>query len=337
MSRRSFVAGMAGLAAFGVAGCTARGASTSSGSTSMSSEPAPSSSDNREANTDASRLQSGEAQKPEAVARTVTLNSGYEMPAFGLGTWTLSSDIAESSTYAALACGYRLVDTAEYYGNEDGVGRAIAHAAADGIAAREDVFVTSKIAPSGERDYDAAVDARLERLGLDYLDLLLVHQQGAGDEALYQALERAVDAGKVRSIGISNFYTSADFDRIADAARVKPAVVQNENHIRCQGAEHRAYAAGIGAFVESYYPLGGRAHVREHLTEETIARIAQERGATPAQVILRWHLQSGYIAIPGSSDPAHIQKNAGALDIELSDADMQAIAALDTSRRYENW
>ena len=337
ISRRSFIVGMAGFAAFGVAGCTARGTGTSLGSAMMPSEPVSSSSESREAETNESQSRGGAVQVPEAAARTITLNSGYEMPAFGLGTWTLGSDIAESSTYAALVCGYRLVDTAEYYGNENGVGRAIARAAADGVVAREDVFVTSKIAPSGERDYDAAVDARLDRLGLDYLDLLLVHQQGAGDEALYQALERAVDAGKVRSIGISNFYTTADFDRIADSARVKPAVVQNENHIRCQGAELRAHAAGIGAFVESYYPLGGRAHVREHLTDETIVRIAQEHGATPAQVILGWHLQAGYIAIPGSSDPVHIQENAGALGIELSDADMQAIAALDTGRRYENW
>ena len=208
----------------------------------------------------------------------------------------------------------------------------------DGVVSREDVFVTSKVSPGSYADPAPSIDASLARLGLDYLDLMLIHQPGSDDAGVYRAMEGALAAGKLRSIGVSNYYTPAALDEVLAYASVPPAVVQNENHLYYQNAGFQAYAAdACGAVVESWYPLGGRAHVAELLADETVAAISAGRGATPAQVILRWHVQSGYVAIPGSSDAAHIAENLAALDVEFGAGDMAAIAALDRQRRFAGW
>ncbi len=267
----------------------------------------------------------------------VTLNSGYAMPVIGLGTWTLSDEQAEASVYAALKTGMRLIDTARYYGNEAGVGRGIRRAIGDGFVSREEIFVTSKIMPG---DYDRAargIDDSLRDLGLDYVDLMLIHQPGWNDEAVYRALEQAVGEGKVRSIGISNYYTPKAVEEILSFAKIMPAVIQNENHLYYQNKELQEYVRQYGIAVESWYPFGGRGHTQEHFADETIVGIAEAHGKTPAQIILRWQLQDGYVAIPGSSNPEHIAENYDVFDFELTSAEMEQIRQLDRHERYENW
>lgn len=267
----------------------------------------------------------------------VTLNSGYKMPTLGLGTWTLSDNQSETCVYNALKVGYRLIDTARYYGNEVGVGRGIRKAIADGIVKREEVFVTSKIMPSNYNAPDKAIDESIKALGIDYIDLMLIHQPGYHDEEVYKALERAVKAGKVRSIGISNYYTQQDFERINKIAEITPAVVQNENHIYYQNNALQEYLKRYGTVVESWYPFGGRGHTKETFNNETVKSIAAAHKKTPAQVVLRWHLQAGYITIPGSANLKHIEENFHVFDFELTDSEMQAITALNKNRRYESW
>ena len=270
-------------------------------------------------------------------SKTVKLNSGYEMPILGLGTWTLSNEEAENSVYHALKDGFRLIDTARYYQCETGVGKGIKKAVEEGIVKREDVFVTSKIMPS---DYERAaqgINDSLRDLGLDYIDLMLIHQPGSNDEAVYKAMEQAVRDGKVRSIGISNYYTPEAFDEVMSYAQIPPAVIQNENHIYYQNTALQEYVRKYGVVVESWYPFGGRGHTSENFNNETVTAIAKSHGKTSAQVILRWHLQAGYIAIPGSSNPDHIAENYRIFDFELTDDEMRQIAAVNKNQRYENW
>lgn len=267
----------------------------------------------------------------------MTLNSGYSMPVIGLGTWTLSDDQAEASVYAALKTGMRLIDTARYYGNEVGVGRGIRRAINDGIVTREEIFVTSKIMPS---DYDRAsqgINNSLRDLGLDYVDLMLIHQPGWNDEGVYRALEQAARDGKVRSIGISNYYTPEALEEILSFAEIMPAVIQNENHLYYQNKALQGYAQQYGIVVESWYPFGGRGHTGEHFSNETIVQIANVHGKTPAQIILRWQIQDGYITIPGSSNPDHIAENFRVFDFELNEQEMEKIRSIDRQTRYESW
>lgn len=269
--------------------------------------------------------------------RAVLLNSGYAMPIIGLGTWTLDNDQAETSVYAALKCGMRLIDTARYYGCEAGVGRGLRRAIDEGIVTRGEVFVTSKIMPS---DYERAargIDDSLRDMGLAYVDLMLIHQPGRNDEAVYRAMEQAVRDGKVRSIGISNHYTREAVEEVLSYAGIMPAVIQNENHLYYQNTDLQAYAGQYGIVIEGWYPFGGRGHTAEHFGNETVARIADAHDKSPAQVILRWQLQAGFIAIPGSSNPDHIAENYDIFDFELTEEEMWRMKELNRSQRYENW
>ena len=268
-------------------------------------------------------------------ADTVALNSGYTMPTIGFGTWTLDDTAAEDCVYYALKVGYRLIDTARYYRNEVGVGKGIRRAIDDGIATREEIFVTSKILPGNSPD--AEIDKSLKLLGLDYVDLMLIHQPGYNDAEAYRALERAVHAGKIRSIGISNYYTPRDFDRIRNAATIVPAVVQNENHPYYQNVELKAYVAQFGTVIESWYPLGGRGNTQEVFSNETIQQLAKKYSKSPAQIVLRWQFQDGYIAIPGSKNKAHIAENFNIFDFRLTADEMELMRGLNRNRRYENW
>ena len=274
----------------------------------------------------------------EKLPQTVKLNSGYEMPILGLGTWTLTGKTCENAVYTAIKCGYRLIDTAKYYGNEESVGRGVRRAIHDGIANRDEIFITTKIVP-WSRNPSADIDDSLRKLGTDYIDLCLLHQHGSDkdDDAVYQAMIKAVKSGKIRSIGISNFYTDKTAARFIDKFEITPAIVQNENHLMYHSESLRLWCGRHDIYIESYYPFGGRGHVKEHLQNAVVTRIAKQHGKTAAQIILRWHLQAGYIAIPGSSNPDHIRQNFAVWDWELSDSDMAALEALNTGKRYENW
>ena len=272
-----------------------------------------------------------------ALVPCVKLNSGYEMPVLGLGTWTLDNVTAERAVYEAIRLGYRLIDTARYYGNEKGVGQGVRRAISEGLIKREEIFVTSKIVPGFFLDPDKAIDESNKTLGLGYIDLMLIHQPGHGDEELYKALERGVKAGKIKSIGISNYYWPEDFERIKKIASITPAVVQNENHIYYQNKSLQKYLERYGVFIESWYPFGGRGHTRENFNNESVKKIAAAHGKTPAQIILRWQVQDGYITIPGSSNPAHIAENINIFDFELTPAELKTLQALNENRRYESW
>ena len=265
----------------------------------------------------------------------VTLNDGSKMPVFGFGTWTLSDSQAEELVYTAIKAGYRLIDTARYYRNESGVGRGVRRAISEGLLKREDVFITSKLIPG--YNPDEAIDDSNKTLGLDYIDLMLIHQPGYNDEEVYKALERAVNSGKVKSIGISNYYTPEEFERINRIASITPAIVQNENHIFYQNNDLKKYLERYGTVIESWYPLGGRGNTHELFNNEAVRKIAASHGKTAAQVIIRWHIQAGYIAIPGSKNPEHIRENINVFDFALTDNDMNIIAGLNQNKRFEVW
>ena len=269
--------------------------------------------------------------------KSVMLNSGYLMPIIGLGTWTLNDDEAENCVYAALKSGIRLIDTARYYGNEKGVGRGLQKAIDEGIVTREEVFITSKIYGGNYERAKGIINDALQDLNTDYIDLLLIHQPGADDEGVYRAMEDAVHDGRLRSIGISNYYTREQVDEVLSFASILPAVIQNENHIFYQNKALQKYARQYGIVIESWYPFGGRGHTSENFNHETITRIARNHNVTSAQVILRWQIQDGYIAIPGSSNADHIRENFDIFSFELSEEEMQEIREIDAQRRYENW
>ena len=271
-------------------------------------------------------------------AKMVKLNSGYEMPTLGLGTWTLTGQVCEDAVYAALKSGYRLIDTAKYYGNESEVGKAVARAISDGICKREEIFITTKLLPwSSNPDRD--IEDSLQELGVSYIDLCLLHQHGSasGDDAVYNSMIRAVKGGRVRSIGISNFYTGKAVSHFINDFEIPPAVIQNENHLKYQNSSLKNWAAKKGIFIESYYPFGGRGHTAEHLKNPQVLEIANKHNKAAAQVIVRWHLQEGYIAIPGSSNSSHIAENFDIWDFQLSDSEMKELSKLNTGKRYENW
>ena len=270
--------------------------------------------------------------------KTVTLNSGHAMPILGLGTYALSDSEAENSVYWALKAGARLIDTAKIYDNEEAVGKGLKKAIDEGIVTREDVFVTTKMWTSDYDDGDAAIDASLKRLGLDYVDLMILHHsQPENDVNAYQALERGVKAGKLRSIGLSNYYEPDDFDRLVKATSIKPALLQNETHPYHQSGKMKDHIARYGTVLESWFPLGGRGNTKTLLNDETIKAIASAHGVSSAQVIIRWHLQAGNVCIPGSSSEKHIKENNDVWHFELTEDEMNRMTKLEKDERFANF
>ena len=265
----------------------------------------------------------------------IKLNSGYTMPVLGFGTWRLDEYTAPKTVYQALKAGYRLIDTAKYYHNEYDVGKGIMKAIGEGICKREDIFITTKLLPIKSHNAELYIESSLAELNTKYIDLLLIHQPGMEDETVYKIILAAKNAGKVRSIGISNYYTPQNFERMNKI--FTPAVLQNENHIFFQNTAMQNYVKKFGTVMESWYPFGGYDHAKQILENTTIVEIAIAHKKTPAQIILRWQIQAGYITILGSSNPAHIEENFNIFDFELSAEDMKKIASLNKNRRFENW
>ena len=261
---------------------------------------------------------------------TVLLNSGYTMPIMGLGTYSLSDEECYASVTALLEAGGRLIDTAYMYHNEAAVGRAVR----DSGVPREEVFVITKLYPTQFADADAAIDAALEKLDIGYIDLMLLHHPGVGDVEAYKAMERAVVAGKIRSIGLSNWYVE-ELEAFLPQVDTVPALVQNEIHPYYQEQDVVPYIQSHGIVMQGWYPFGGRGHTAELLGDEVIVDIAEAHGVTAAQVILRWNLQRGVVVIPGSSDPDHIRENLDILDFSLTEEDMARIAALDRNEKHD--
>lgn len=256
----------------------------------------------------------------------VTLNHGVKMPMAGIGTFLLSPEEAEASVLHALQCGYRLIDTANAYMNEKAVGRAMKKS---GVA-RDYIFLETKLWPSFYEQADA-VEKTLQRLGTDYIDLLLIHQPSGNYLAGYQAMEKAYKEGKVRSIGLSNF-TAEQIQEILNICEVKPAVLQTEVHPYHQENRLKAFLKENGMVAQAWYPLG---HGDKALLEEPLfAQLGKKYGKSAAQIILRWHIQVGNIVIPGSKNPAHIQANFYLFDFELTVDELSAVAALNKNVRY---
>ncbi|MBQ6979338.1 MAG: aldo/keto reductase [Clostridia bacterium] len=270
--------------------------------------------------------------------KTVKLNSGYEMPILGIGTYALSDSQAENSTYWALKAGFRLIDTARIYGNEAGVGRGLKKAIEEGIVTRADVFITTKMWTSDFDNGDAAIDASLQRLDVSYIDLMILHHsQPRNDVKAYQAMERAVATGKLKSIGLSNYYEPSDFDRVVKATTIRPALLQNETHPYHQSGTMKNHIAKYGTVMESWFPLGGRGNTQTLFNNPTISAIAQSHSISSAQVIIRWHLQAGNICIPGSSNENHIIEDYDVWDFELTDEEMARMTALEKDERFADY
>lgn len=256
----------------------------------------------------------------------VTLNNGIKMPMAGIGTFLLTPDEAEASVLSALACGYRLIDTANAYVNEKAVGRAMKKS---GVS-REEIFLETKLWPAFYEQPDA-VEKTLERLDTDYIDLLLIHQPTGNYIAGYKLMEKAYKEGKVKAIGLSNF-SQSQIREILDICEVKPVVLQTEVHPYYQEKKLKDYLKKEGIVIQAWYPLG---HGDKALLEEPLFQeLGKKYGKSSAQIILRWHIQSGNIVIPGSKSPAHIQDNFDLFDFSLTAWEMAQISIMDKNVRY---
>ncbi|WP_269937994.1 aldo/keto reductase [Arthrobacter sp. HY1533] len=260
---------------------------------------------------------------------TITLNNGVAMPQIGFGVFQVPNDETEQAVLAALAAGYRSIDTAAVYGNEEGVGRALA---ASGLP-REELFITSKawIADLGREETLAAYETSLAKLGLDYLDLYLIHWPAPATDAYlesWKALEELLAAGRVRAIGVSNFLPE-HLEKIVALGGSIPAVNQVEIHPALQQHDIQAANAEHGIATEAWSPLAQGAG----LNDSAVLDAAASHGRTPAQVVLRWHLQQGRISIPKSVTPARMAENLNILDFELTGAQMAGIDALERDGR----
>jgi 2,5-diketo-D-gluconate reductase A len=261
---------------------------------------------------------------------TLPMNDGHAIPQLGFGVFQIPQDETETAVTTALQEGYRLIDTAQGYQNEEGVGAALA--ASD--VPREDVFLTTKLTNS-QQGYDktmAAFDASMAKLGVDVLDLFLIHwPQPMFDQYVdtWRAFEKLQADGRIRSIGVSNFEIE-HFERLFAETDVVPAVNQIELHPQFPQAELRAFHAEHGILTESWGPIG---QGKGLLEDERIQEVARRRGRTPAQVVLRWHLQLGLVVIPKSVTPSRIAENIALFDFELDDEDMAGIAQVENGQR----
>ena len=261
--------------------------------------------------------------------QTIKLNNGIEMPVLGYGVFQVSPEECERCVLDAISTGYRLIDTAQAYYNEEGVGNAVTRC---GVP-RNELFLTTKIwiSNAGETNAARSIDESLRKLHTDYIDLLLIHQPFSDYPGTWRAMEKAVKDGKVRAIGLSNF-NEAQIREILSLCEVKPTVLQTEVHPYSQEKALKKYLDGEGIVIQAWYPLG---HGDKTLIQEPLfAELGKKYGKTSAQIILRWHIQDGNIVIPGSKNPAHIRDNFDLFDFSLSDAEMAEIAKLDKQKRY---
>lgn len=267
--------------------------------------------------------------------KTVMLNSGYEMPINGLGTYSLHGDECINSVKSALLNGVRLIDTASAYGNEEEVGQAVREAISEGIIQREDVFVMTKIYPGDEMKNPAqSIQACLDRLNIGYVDLMLLHHPDSNDVEADKTMEQFVKEGKIRSIGLSNWYVE-ELTGFLPQVDTVPALVQNEIHPYYQENDVIPFIQDLGIVIQGWYPLGGRGHTGELLGDSVISEIAKTHGVSSAQVILRWNLQKGVVVIPGSSNPDHIKENTELYHFNLTEDEMARINALDRGEKHD--
>lgn len=262
----------------------------------------------------------------------VTLNNGLKMPQFGMGVFMVpAGEETKKACLDALKMGYRHIDTAHAYQNERSVGEAVRESGID----RKEIWITSKLWPSeyGEGKTAAAIDKMLERLDVGYIDLLLLHQQVGDYIGAWRDMEKAVEQGMVRSIGLSNF-ESERLEEVCEAAKIKPAALQVECHPYYQQNALKKRIAKYGTVIEAWYPIG---HGDAGLINEPIfTELAKKYGKTNVQIILRWHIQKGTVIFPKSTNPQHIKDNFDIFDFELTADEMSKIRQLDKNVRFFN-
>lgn len=257
---------------------------------------------------------------------TFKLNNDVKIPEMGIGAFRMSIDDAEQAVVDALNANYRLIDTANSYMNETGVGRGIKCSGVD----RSDIFLSTKLWPTLYTDTNA-VDDTLKRLGTDYVDLMFLHQPAGDFLAGYRQLEKAYKKGKIKAIGISNFQ-GEKLQELLDNAEIKPQVIQAEAHPYFTEDEVRATLKPFGTRLMAWYPLG---HGDKSLINEPIfSELGKKYDKSSAQIILRWHTQMGFVVIPGSTNPEHIKDNHDIFDFTLTDAEMADIAKIKKNIRY---
>ncbi|NUU22522.1 MAG: aldo/keto reductase [Streptomycetaceae bacterium] len=276
------------------------------------------------------RVRPRQGSAPVSTVPSITLNNGVAVPQIGFGVWQVPPGETEVAVATALRAGYRGIDTASAYGNESGVGAALA---ASGVP-RDEVVVTTKLW-NHDQGYDAtlrAFDASMDKLGLDYLDVYLIHwPMPAADRYVdtWQAFEKLYADQRIRAIGVSNFQIP-HLEKLFDTAGVLPAVNQIELHPYLQQRELRAFHDEFGVRTEAWSPLAKGGAL---LSDAAVTGIAEKHGRTPAQVVLRWHVQLGNIVIPKSVTPSRIEENIRVFDFALDDADLATLANLDRGRR----
>lgn len=271
-------------------------------------------------------------EKKEFTVPMITLNNHIKMPQIGFGTWELTGATATEAVKEAIKHGYRLIDTAQGYGNESDVGRGIRESS----VSREDIFITTKINTNVMREGTVreSLDKSLEDLGVDYIDLVLIHWPVEGKvQETWQIMEEYVRIGKIKSIGLSNF-NPHHIDELLAYATVKPVINQIEMHPYMTQYDVAEFTKSKNIQPEAWGPLGqGRNHVIE---DETIVQIAQKHQKSPAQIILRWHIQRGNVVIPRSKTPNHIYENIHIFDFELSAEEMKTIDSLNRNTRVNS-
>jgi 2,5-diketo-D-gluconate reductase A len=264
---------------------------------------------------------------------SVALNNGVEMPILGFGTLYLTDDVGVKCVAEAISLGYRLIDTATIYGNEEAVGKGIKKSGID----RKELFVTSKlwVDDSGYESTKKAFQTSLDKLGLDYLDLYLIHRPRGDVKGTWKAMEELYKEGKIKAIGVSNF-EDEHLDDLISNFEIKPAVNQIETHSFFQQENANKSLKKYGIQMEAWSPFAqGR---NEHFTNQTLAEIGKKYNKTNAQVSLRWHFQRGIVAIPRSSQKAHMEENLNIFDFELDKSDMKKITQLDLDKtQFPEW
>lgn len=223
-----------------------------------------------------------------------------------------------------------MIDTASFYGNEREVGKAVRQS---GVP-REEIFVTTKLYPNQYSHAARAIDEAIEKLGIGYIDMMLLHHPASNDVAAYRAIEQAIQNGKVKSAGISCYYIR-EINSFLPRVSVKPALVQNEIHPYYQDSDVIRHIQNLDIAVQGWYPLGGRGYTEPLLNNETLCEIAAAHGKSVAQIILRWNLQKGVLVIPGSSNEKHIRENISIFDFTLTDEEMERIAALNKNEKHD--
>lgn len=264
------------------------------------------------------------------IAPVIELNCGHYLPVVGLGTYALHGSVCTNSVITAIQSGYRLIDTASFYGNEREVGEGVRKS---GVA-REEIFVQTKLYPNQYRHAEQAIDEAMKKLNIDYIDMMLLHHPATNDVSAYKAIEKAIQDGKVRTAGISCYYIRETDSFLKKVSR-KPALIQNEIHPYYQDGPVVEHIQKKGIVVQGWYPLGGRGYIEPMFHNPVLQEIATAHGKSVAQVILRWSLQKGVSVIPGSSNPDHIRENISVFDFELTNQEMESIAALNKDEKHD--